>query len=153
MDISKIKIMKSLNIPILMLFIFCNIGFAQKESLEILKQEVLDAQSSRISAMITTDIDKLSDILTDDLTYAHTTGWTETKTGYLETIKSGRINYISFVPKDVQVRIYGEIAVLTGNVEVNLGRTDFTIRFLEVQRKDDGKWKLTAWQSVINKVD
>ncbi len=145
--------MKSLKISTLMLLISCNIGFAQKESNDILKEEILNAQSSRISAMIDADIDKLNNLLTDDLTYAHTTGWTETKTGYLETIKSGRINYISFVPKDVEIRIYGETAVLTGKVDVNLGRTDFTIRFLEVQRKVDGTWKLTAWQSVLNKVD
>ena len=46
---------------------------------------------------------------------------------------------VSFVPKDVEIRIYGETAVLTGKVDVNLGRTDFTIRFLEVQRKVDSK--------------
>ena len=145
--------MKTLKFTLLILFISCNIGFAQKESIDILKQEVLNAQSSRISAMIDADIDKLNELLTDDLTYAHTTGWTETKTGYLETIKSGRINYVSFVPKDVEIRIYDETAVLTGKVDVNLGRTDFTIRFLEVQRKVDGIWKLTAWQSVLNKVE
>ena len=83
--------------------------------------------------MIDADLDKLNDLLTDDLTYAHTTGWTETKTGYLETIKSGRINYISFVPKDVEIRIYGETAVLTGKVDVNLGRTDFiNFRFCSI---------------------
>ena len=145
--------MKSLKILILLLFISCNIGIAQNDNLDTSKQEVLNAQSSRISAMIDADIDKLNDLLTDDLSYAHTTGWTETKTGYLETIKSKRINYISFVPKDIETRIYGETAVLTGKVDVNLGRTDFTIGFLEVQRKVDGVWKLTAWQSVINKVD
>ena len=144
--------MKSQKILILLL-ISCNIGIAQIESLDISKEEVFNAQSSRILAMIDADIDKLNNLLTNDLTYAHTTGWTETKTGYLETIKSGRINYISFVPKDVEIRIYGETAVLTGKVDVNLGRTDFTIRFLEVQRKVDGTWKLTAWQSVLNKVD
>ena len=111
--------MKTLKLTILILFISCNIGFAQKESIDILKQEILNAQSSRISAMIDADIDKLNELLTDDLTYAHTTGWTETKTGYVETIKSGRINYISFVPKEVVIRVYGETAVLTGKVDVN----------------------------------
>ena len=149
----KFEIMKSLKILIFLSFISCSIGIAQNENIDILKQEVLNAQSSRISAMIGADIGKLNDLLTYDLTYAHTTGWTETKAGYIETIKSGKINYVSFVPKDVEVRIYGEIAVLTGKVDVNLGRTDFTIRFLEVQRKEDGFWKLTAWQSVLNKVD
>ena len=145
--------MKSLKLVTLLLLISSHIGIAQNESLDILKQEILNAQSARISAMIGADIEKLNDLLTDDLTYAHTTGWTETKTGYLETIKSGRIDYVSFVPKDVEVRIYKNTAVLNGEVDVNLGRTDFTIRFLEVQRKVNGIWKLTAWQSVLNKVE
>jgi hypothetical protein len=145
--------MKSLKLVTLLILISAHIGIAQNESLDILKTEILNAQSARISAMISADIEKLNDLLTDDLTYAHTTGWTETKTGYLETIKSGKIDYVSFVPKDVEVRIYGITAVLTGKVDVNLGRTDFTIRFLEVQRKVNGIWKLTAWQSVLNKVE
>ncbi|WP_154662123.1 nuclear transport factor 2 family protein [Siansivirga zeaxanthinifaciens] len=145
--------MKSVKIILLVLFIFCNKGFAQDVSLDILKKEVLKSQASRISAMIDADINKLKNLLADDLTYAHTTGWTETKLGYLETIKSKRIHYISFVPRDVDVKIYGNTAILSGKVDVNLGRTDFTIRFLEVQCKLDGIWKLTAWQSVLNKVD
>ena len=145
--------MKSLKIFGILFFISCQFAIAQNDNFDHTEQEVLKAQSARISAMIGADIEKLDGLLTDNLTYAHTTGWTETKTGYLETIKSGRINYISFVPKDVEIRIYGETAVLTGKVGVNLGRTDFTIRFLEVQRKVDGIWKLTAWQSVLNKVD
>ncbi|WP_345275985.1 nuclear transport factor 2 family protein [Litoribaculum gwangyangense] len=137
----------------LLFFVTFFFGNAQKDNFNNLEIEVLEAQSTRITAMINADIEKLNNILDDDLTYSHTTGWTETKSGYLETIKSGRINYEKFIPRNVEVRIYGEIAVLTGKVDVNLGRTDFTIRFLEVQRKMDGIWKLTAWQSVLNKVD
>jgi hypothetical protein len=132
-------------------FVLTYMSFAQNNKSDLLTQEVLAAQTARISAMIASDIDKLETLLADDLTYAHTTGWTETKAGYLETIKSGDINYITFIPRDVNVRIYGETAVLTGKVAVNLGRTDFEIKFLEVQRKVDSKWVLVAWQSVLNK--
>ena len=145
--------MKSLKIFGLLFFISCQIANAQNDKIEVAEQEVLNAQSSRISAMIEADIEKLKDLLAEDLTYAHTTGWTETKSGYLETVKSKRIDYLSFVPRDVEVRIYEKTAVLTGLVDVNLGRTDFTIRFLEVQRQVNGLWQLTAWQSVINKVE
>ena len=145
--------MKSLKIFGLLFFISYQIANAQNDEFEVAEQEVLNAQSSRISAMIEADIEKLKDLLAEDLTYAHTTGWTETKSGYLETVKSKRIDYLSFVPRDVEVRIYENTAVLTGLVDVNLGRTDFTIRFLEVQRQVDGLWQLTAWQSVINKVE
>ncbi len=145
--------MKSLTTFGIIIVIACHIGNAQNESNDIPEQEVLNAQSARISAMIDANIEKLNDLLSDDLTYAHTTGWTETKPGFIETVRSEKIDYISFVPRDVEVRIYDETAVLTGKVDVNLGGPDFTIRFLEVQRKVDGMWKLTAWQSVINKVD
>lgn len=126
-------------------------SIAQNDTIAILKQEVLAAQSSRIAAMIDANVDKLEALLSDDLTYAHTTGWTETKSGYLETIKSKKINYIAFEPRNVNVRIYENTAILTGKVNVNLGRTDFVIKFLEVQRKANGSWQLVAWQSVLNK--
>lgn len=134
----------------LLLFLSLN-SIAQNQSAELLKQDVLKSQNDRIAAMIGANIDVLETFLADDLTYSHTNGWTETKAGYLETLESGNINYITFVPKDVNVRIYGDTAVLTGKVAVNLGRTDFEIKFLEVQRKVDNKWLLVAWQSVLNK--
>lgn len=129
------------------------ITFAQNNTIEILKQEVITAQSARITAMINADVNELEKLLADDLSYAHTTGWTETKSGFLETVASRKIDYLSFVPKDVHVRIFENTALLTGLVDVNLGRTDFTIRFLEVQRKVHNTWLLVAWQSVINKVE
>ncbi len=145
--------MKSLKIVGLLLCIFCQITNAQNAKFNVAEQEVLNAQSARISAMIEADIEKLNVLLAEDLTYAHTTGWAETKSGFLETVQSKRIDYLSFVPRDVEVRIFENTAVLTGLVDANLGRTDFTIRFLEIQRQVDGMWQLVAWQSVINKVD
>jgi hypothetical protein len=145
--------MKSIKLLGILLLACCQFSVAQKEALIDRQQEVLQAQSARIAAMINADTEELKQLLDEDLTYSHTTGWTETKAGYLETIKSGKIDYLQFSPRDVEVRIYQNTAVLTGLVDVNLGRTDFTIRFLEVQRRVDGQWKLTAWQSVINKVD
>ncbi len=44
--------------------------------------------SISISAIIDADIEKLKELLDQDLTYSHTQGWTETKLGYLETVKS-----------------------------------------------------------------
>ena len=134
-------------------FILSYITFAQNHTFEILKQEVLTAQSARITAMISADVNQLEKLLADNLSYAHTTGWTETKSGYLKTVASKKIDYVSFVPRDVDVQIFDSTAVLTGLVDVNLGRTDFTIRFLEVQHKVDETWQLVAWQSVINKVE
>lgn len=149
--------MKSLKICGILFFIFCQFTIAQNENADISRQRVLKAQSDRFSAMIDADVENLKNLLADDLTYSHTSGCTETKSGYLETIKSNRIDYVSFAPRDVDVRIYEKNAVLTGYVDVKLiyqlEESEFTIRFLEVQREINGDWLLVAWQSVKNTVN
>ena len=118
------------------------------------EQKVIEAQEARFSAMIKADIGGLRKLLSDDLTYSHTTGWTETKSGFLNTIETKKIDYLSMDSRNLAVRIYDNTAVITGlaDVKVKVGgeQKEFTIRFLEVCRKHDNSWKLVAWQSVKN---
>ena len=59
--------------------------------------------------------------------------------------------YESIEPSDVQVRIYGSVAVITGNsaMRVSTGEQHFalSIRFVEVYRRQADTWQLVAWQS------
>jgi ketosteroid isomerase-like protein len=116
------------------------------------EQSALNAQSARLQATIDADIDTLEKYLADDLTYSHTTGWTETKSEYLSTVESKTIDYVSATPRDVEVRVYGDMAVITGLSDMKgLVRGEpvsITIRFLEVSRRIAGSWQLIAWQSV-----
>ena len=117
------------------------------------EHKIIAAQESRFSA-ISADINTLQNLLTDEMSYAHTTGWTETKSDFLNTIESKKIDYLSIDSKDLEVRIYENTAVITGLADVKLLVRDeireFTIRFLEVDRQVDDSWKLVAWQSVKN---
>jgi hypothetical protein len=117
-----------------------------------LEQSALDFQSSRFKAMVDADIDTLEVFLADELTYSHTTGWAETKSDFLQTVASGKINYMAVKPRDVVVRIYDDVAVMTGLAEMEGAVDDrvvnFTIRFLDVSRRVGDSWQLVAWQSV-----
>lgn len=131
------------------LFMFNHAAIADDKPVEL---SALEFQSSRFKAMIDADIETLAGFLADDLTYAHTTGWTETKSGFLATVESGKINYMGVTPRDVAVRVYGDIAVITGLAAMQ-GKVDdrelnFTIRFLDVSRRVGDSWQLIAWQSV-----
>jgi ketosteroid isomerase-like protein len=116
------------------------------------EQSALEFQSARFKAMVEEDIDSLEGFLADDLTYSHTTGWTETKSGFLSTVESRSIDYMSMAPEDVAVRIYGDVAVMTGIAKmqgaVGDRKVSFTIRFLDVSRRVGDSWQLVAWQSV-----
>lgn len=116
------------------------------------EDEVLASQDARFRAMIEEDIDALSDLLADDLHYSHTTGSVESKAQFLSTIDSGRVDYLAAERRDVEVRLFGDMAVVTGLADMKLifrgEQLEFTIRFLEVGRKVDQDWQLVAWQSV-----
>ena len=120
--------------------------------LDPVQQSALDAQAARLKATIDADIETLETYLADDLTYAHNTGWVESKSEYLVTVESGILDYLSATPRDVEVRVYGDIAVLTGLADMTGlyrgERVVLTIRFLEVSRRVGESWQLTAWQSV-----
>lgn len=145
--------MNSIKLVGILLFISCQFVIGQNYDIDISEQLILKQQSARFTAMVEADIVKLQSLLADDLTYGHTKGSTETKLGFIETVKSKRIDYLSFIPRDVNVRVYEKTAVLTGFIDVKViyknEKLVFTTRFLEVQRNIDGNWLLAAWQPVI----
>ncbi|WP_276390723.1 nuclear transport factor 2 family protein [Eudoraea chungangensis] len=144
--------MKLLKLFGLLLLITSQFTIAQNDETVLSEQQILKQQSDRFSAMIDADIVKLESLLADDLTYGHTKGSTETKTGFIKTVKTKRIDYLSFIPREVNVRIYENTAVLTGFIDVKViyknEEMTFTTRFLEVQRKVNENWLLAAWQPV-----
>jgi ketosteroid isomerase-like protein len=58
---------------------------------------------------------------------------------------------MTVTPSEVTVRIYGDVAVMTGlsKMQGAVGDRDvsFTIRFLDVSRRIGNSWQLLAWQS------
>ncbi len=117
----------------------------------VVEREVLETQTRRFQAMMDVDIEELDVILSDDLTYTHTSGDIETKVEFLTSLQSQAITYESIKPQETNIRIYGTSAVVTGisAMRISLGeqRLSFSIRFIEVYQKNDANWQLVAWQS------
>ena len=146
--------MKFQNTITLLFLVICQTLVGQDKMSDNAKQKVISAQEARFSAMINADTERLDTLLADELSYSHTTGWTETKSDFLSTIETRKIDYLSLDSKKPEVRIYDNTAVITGLADVKVSvrgeQKEFTIRFLEVYRKHDNSWKLVAWQSVKN---
>jgi ketosteroid isomerase-like protein len=109
------------------------------------------ADRARFDAMIKADTAALTDLLSADLTYVHSSGVLETRDEYVEAIRSGKYKYKKVDLEDVKVRAYGDTALVSGKatIDVNSGGNDVhtVLRFLEVWVKQDGKWRMSAWQS------
>lgn len=129
----------------------CQSANGQNTGIDKSENQILEQQSNRFAAMVDANLVKLEILLADDLTYRHR-GHTETKLGFIESVKSKRIDNVCFIPRDVDVRVYGKTAVLTDFIDVRAIYKNeeivMTTGFLEVQRKVDGSWLLEAWQPV-----
>ena len=115
------------------------------------RQAILAADARRFAALTRGDLAALDGLLANDLTYTHTNGQMETKAQFLETLRSGKLRFLSAKPSEQAVRVYGDIAVVTGRAEVKARAKGqevlLPLRFTEVWVKSGGAWKLTAWQS------
>jgi TonB family protein len=105
----------------------------------------------RFDAMIRNDVEAVAECLAEELTYTHSSGATETKAQFLETLRTGRVRYERIEPTDVAVHLYGDVVVVTGRSSMHV-RSDgelqvFDVKFVEVDRWSDGRWQLIAWQS------
>ena len=119
------------------------------------EQQVLQAEKDRFAAMVKGDRAALEKLLSDDLTYTHSTALLETKEQFLKSVTSGNIDYVSIVPSeaDWKIRVIGNAAVVNGVAAVNVVDTGkdrkIRIRFTTVQANVGGSWQLKAWQSTV----
>ncbi len=114
-------------------------------------EQVRATQAARFQAMLNADVAALNNVLADDLVYAHTTGTIDSKSSMIDNIGSGAIDYELIEPTDVRIRLYDDVAVVTGsaNMQVSVGDQihQVFIRFIEVYVARDDQWQLVSWQS------
>ena len=115
------------------------------------EKAILDLETQRFKVMMEGDIKTLDSLLAPDLSYSHSSGWTQTKDEFIESIRTRELEYKEIKPDAMQVRVYGSTAVVTGRAQVRAktkGQENaFELRFLDVYVKRKGKWQMVAWQS------
>lgn len=112
---------------------------------------VLAAHDARLALTVKGDVDGLAAMMTDDLTYTHSSALTETKAEFLAGLKSGKYLYKEIVPKDRKVRVHGDSAIVSGPAHIVIEpggqRTEIELYFTELYVKQGGRWKMALWQS------
>jgi hypothetical protein len=105
--------------------------------------------------MVKGDRAALEKLLSDDLTYTHSTALLETKAQFIASVTGGSIDYVSIVPSepDWKVRINGNTAVVNGVAAVNVvdkgNDRKIRIRFTTAHANRGGAWQLLAWQATV----
>ena len=117
------------------------------------QQQVLQAEKDRFAAMVKVDEAALNRLLSDDLTYTHSSALFQNKSQFIADLKAGAIKYVSVTPseQDWKVRILGNVAIVNGlaDVHVNDHGKDLTfkIRYTNVHTNRSGSWQMMAWEA------
>ena len=110
--------------------------------------EVRAAEIARTAALIERDIPALENLVGDDLTYVHASGQLDTKSSFLDAIRSGELRYHVWQPKKMNVRVVGDAAVVNGvyfvrvsNPTVRKDPIEMDVFFLTVYAHRNGRWQ------------
>ena len=114
-------------------------------------KEILALEDKRFAAMVARDFGGLEALVHDQLRYTHSSGNTDGKATWLESMKSGRVKYKKASCSEQKVQIYGDTALITGraNIEAEIGGQAKTLKllFLNAWTRTPQGWKFVAWQS------
>lgn len=112
-------------------------------------QAVLAAEDRRYRAMQDADLTTLEQLCADALSYAHSSGVRDTKSEYLEKIRSGYYVYRRIDHPVERVEVAGDTAVVVGamtaDVEVQGRLKTIDNLALAVWTRASGDWRLLAY--------
>lgn len=115
------------------------------------ERELREAENAWAQAAITGDAATLRRMLAEDLSYTHSSGRTETKAQFIESITSGQMKYEAAELEEFSVKPYGNVAVALSVRRMRAGLkgdiNSFRARFQRVWVKRDGRWQLLAHQA------
>ena len=143
---------RSLLLPLLLVLVVPVVR-AESKSPKAPADVVKAAELARFDAAQKNDLDALGKLLADDLTYTHSTGVLETKAVFLDSLRSGKLQFKKIEPADLQVRVYATTAVINGTAKISVvseGQPkDVHIRFTDVWVLRNNQWVCVAEQLTL----
>ena len=135
------------------LLAFCAVLFATYPNVALCgtEEDLNQLEDKRYTALIAGDWAAVDALLADEFFYNQGGGGSVTKADFLGYMKAGDAKVKKAVREDTKIRLYGDIAVITGitHVDVTLKGEDKILhsRYLHVWAKKGDSWKLVARQA------
>ncbi len=117
----------------------------EKTSSDI-RQQILDLESKLISAMKTSDIKVLDELLHDDLLFITPDGQTITKKMDLDAHRSGKMYIESLIPNVDAINVIEDLAISICTVKTKGKMLDQTIegsfKYIRFWKRVENEWKI-----------
>jgi hypothetical protein len=109
------------------------------------------AEIARFEANVDADAKALGKLLDDSLEYTHSNGDLDTKQSFIESLTSGRRDYVATTPDILSVRIIGDVGVIRGKAKVTVAdhgqSRNLDLGYVDIWVWKEGRWQMTSWLS------
>lgn len=114
-------------------------------------KEIVKLEHAWAEAMKSHDVRALSRILADDYRDTSSTGTVRDKRQELELLTTANLRFIAYEPDEIDVRIYGNVAVVTGLLRMKVSYESQEafgeLRYTTMYVKRRGLWQAVASQT------
>ena len=109
------------------------------------------AEAARFQANVDADAKVLGQVLDDDLEYVHSNGELNSKKEFIDSLTSGKRDYVATTFEIQGVRILGDVAIIRGTAKVTVADNgqsrDLDLGYTDIWVWKDKRWQMTAWRS------
>jgi ketosteroid isomerase-like protein len=114
--------------------------------------QILALQDRIDEALLSNKSEALAPLLAADATRTGPSGTITTRQQWLDSIDRRDIRYLSVKRRETSLRFYGDVAVVTGLVDIQVekpgtGPVNELNRYLRVYVRQAGSWRLAAHQA------
>ena len=114
------------------------------DSLDIKERSVLYRQAEYCQAMTDADIDKMREIVSEDMTFTHMSGRRQSREEYFADVADGSLNYFTIGIADPVIIVTGDTATITYTAVLNANaygaRGTYRMKGTHHYEKRDGAW-------------
>jgi hypothetical protein len=113
-----------------------------------------ETERGRLRALVAADLDRARELHAPDFQLITPIGVALSKDEYLGAVASGQIRYLSWVPADIAVRLYGTTAVMRyrAQLEVVFGGHQVPLSdywHTDIYEQRDGQW-MVVWSQATS---
>jgi Domain of unknown function (DUF4440) len=118
------------------------------------RREILDNYRAQLRAMVDGDTEALGELLTEDFSLTHLTGYFQPKQEWLAQMRAGQFTYHNAREKDVSLHIDGDRAQLVGRITTDAtvygARASWPLQLTMDFIRQNGQWlasrsEATTW--------
>lgn len=135
------------------LLVLLMVGTTTTEAADPAEAALTRIEQAVAQAVVELDFETMENIYANDFIFSHSTGAVETKSQWLEVLRTTEQPYTSRIVDDIRVELHDDIAITSGRLTIkrdtdNPRFREFRVRYIRVYVFREQRWQMLSHRSI-----